>query len=186
MNELYELTYDVLSLLHLFFYYGTIYFVVKDQFKTVFWARIANERLLGAVVLRWWEQWVHGYFESVFQHVRYDACKKWRCQLQTRICVDLNEIEFEFIVNHEIEAENFKSIHTSFRVQLAMNSAEDISGKFVHLWQEITLKTDIYICVIFVQICLKFIIGHLVPWLVLSIAFISLLDSIIGQMDKPV
>ena len=37
-----------------------------------------------------------------------------------------------------------------------------------------------------IQIVLKFVIGHFITWFVLAIALISLLDRIVGQMNKPV
>ena len=37
-----------------------------------------------------------------------------------------------------------------------------------------------------IQIMLKFVIGHFITWFVLAVTLISLLDSIVGQMNEPV
>lgn len=67
-----------------------------------------------------------------------------------------------------------------------MNGPEDISGELVHLRQQISLEANIEFAMISIQIVLKFVIGHFVTWFVLAVPLISLLDSVVGQMNKPV
>jgi len=67
-----------------------------------------------------------------------------------------------------------------------VNGPEDISGELIHLWQQISLEANIDFGVISIQIVLKFVIGHFITWFVLAVPLISLLDGIVGQMNKPV
>lgn len=173
------LTNYVILCFHHGFYCWAINRIIVYQFKSIFRTRITDKRLLLAVVLRRREQRINSQLQSILKHVWYESSQERTREFKTRVGVHLNQVKFEFIINHEIQAKNFKGVQTSFRVHFTVHCSKDISGQFIHLRQEISLKAHVEFTVISIQIVLEFVVRHFVARFVFPVAFVSLLHRII-------
>ena len=137
------LTYDILLGFEDAIQNGTVNIDVEDEFKSILWARIANECLLGAEVLWRQELRVETYFESILQHVWNESGQQRARQLKAWIRVDFDEVGAELVVDHEVEAEHLHGVKSTLRIKLVIACSEYISGHFVHLRLDISLEANV-------------------------------------------
>jgi hypothetical protein len=70
------------------------------------------------------------------------------------------------------------------RINKSVNSSDAITRHLTQLRQQVSLKVDVFISMVFVYVRLKLLIAHFVARLKLSVLFSLRLDSVIRQVNK--
>ena len=153
-----HLNYNIGFFLKELIYFGPVDLAVKYELEPVLWARVPNVRLFGRKILRWQKVCVEAYFQRVLQHCRYQSRQQWTRELQTRVRINLDEVRFELIINHKVQAEDLHAVETAFGVQLPMTSPEDVGCQLIHLGYNVPLKAYVEVWVVLVDKLLKFIV----------------------------
>lgn len=118
---------------------------VEDQAELVRLEELARHWLLLRPFTGWWEDRVQTDFQGVLQH-RWDySGQQRRRKLQAGIGVDLNQPDFEVLVNHEVQSEHLKSKLPSIGVQRQRCRSDGISRQFLHYFLRVTTIFG-YIC----------------------------------------
>ena len=76
---------------------------------------------------------IHSYFYCILQHVWDDVHQNRTVELQTWVCVDLDQPRFELVVDHEVETEDFEVVSFPIFIEHASRSSHAILGNQLHL-----------------------------------------------------
>ena len=77
---------------------------------------------------RWREYWIDYQSESVVDHGGNQTGEERTFGgLEARVRVNLNQVHFEVVIEHEVEAKYFESVDASFHVYFAEDGSKAIS-----------------------------------------------------------
>lgn len=80
--------------------------------------------------------------KRIIQHLWNNIAKNRRWQLKTWICIHLNKITFQVLVNHNIQSKNLKIAWPSTRINKVICCVNNISWNVSYLWQDSVKKRD--------------------------------------------
>ena len=89
------------------------------------------------------EQWIEDNFEAIIQDFWNDPSKKWTTDFKAGVSIDLDEVESEVLIYHEVIAEKFEAVLQPVRIYLVERGLVSISDKFLDLWEDIPLEIKV-------------------------------------------
>ena len=125
------------------------------------------------------EQWIEDNFEAIIQDFWNDPSKKWTTDFKARVSIDLDEVESEVLIYHEVIAEKFEAVLQPVRIYLVERGLVSISDKFLDLWEDIPLEIKVEFWLLRRDDLGKILKTHLVAIFKLPIVHIFLLNRII-------
>lgn len=87
---------------------------------------------------------MRGVLKYVLNKRSDDFGKQWAASLKTRIGIDLNEIQIEIFIKHEVKSKQFKVMLFSLGVKHTICSSYAISSKILHSWYNLILKVNLW------------------------------------------
>lgn len=85
-------------------------------------------------ILRWRENWVQSDTKSILKHVGYNPIQDWATCLQAGICVDFNQVSFEFVVDHKIKTKYLEIVLKFCWIEKDTSCFDRVSCNFLHHW----------------------------------------------------
>lgn len=125
--------------------------------------------------------------KSIIQHLWYYCAEYWWWKLKAWICIHLDQITLEILVNHNIQPKYFKVIHFSFRIDEVVCSMNHIGRYFSDLRMNRIEKVDLFLLVFrwvfFLNVFIKLLVWQFVSFLILSVVFAVFLNCVISQVN---
>lgn len=126
---------------------------------------------------------VDGDPDGRLDHHGDDAGQIGAGELQTGVCVHLDQVGLQVLVDHEVQAEDLKLVLASFGAQLLEDRLDALQGDVLHLGDDVLDQVELGHVLVLVDVALEVLVGELVARLVLAVLLAVLLDGVVGQVD---
>lgn len=78
--------------------------------------------------------------QRVIQQLRNNPRQQRAARLEARIRVDLDEVQFEGVVEHEVEAEDFELVEPLFGVDFQVDGLESVGDEPLYLALDVAVE----------------------------------------------
>ena len=126
------------------------------------------------------ENRVNGDFDGVFDHRGNEPGQVGARQREARIRIDLDEIGFEGLVDHEVVAEQFEGVVSSLGVHFVIGGSDSVARDLFNLRQHFFKKGAALHASQIIQIPLKIVVAEFIPAFVFPVLVAFFLDCVIG------
>ena len=129
------------------------------------------------------EQGVKRQAERIVQQLWDDACQQRRAYLQVRVCVALNQVDLELLVQHKVIAKYFKAVVVAVRIDGFVDGSETICDEPLHAGKQISHELHVLAVVIRVEEALEIIDRKFIRSFELPIVICMHLNSVVCEVD---
>ena len=130
------------------------------------------------------EDGVQHHSKGIVKDFWYDSSEERASHFQARVRVDLNKVEAEILIKHEIVAKHLKCVVQPARVYLAIDGPVRVSHQLPDLRDYMLEDINVHVWVRLLQVLLEVIQTQLVTVLILPVVVGILLHRVIGQVNE--
>lgn len=80
--------------------------------------------MLPSSALRWGKEWVYGNRYNIIDHIADQSGKEGTRSLQARVSISLDQPDFKFIIDHEVQTEQLVTEHLAFLINCHISNSK--------------------------------------------------------------
>ena len=130
------------------------------------------------------EDGVQNHSKGIVKNFRDDSCEERAGHFQAGVGVDLDQVEAEVLIQHEVVAEHLKGVVQPTRVYLTIHCPVGVGHQLPDLGDNMLEDVDVHVWVRLPQVLLEIIQTQLIPILILPVVVGVLLHRVVGQVNK--
>jgi hypothetical protein len=130
-------------------------------------------------------KWINCYFEAAIHHIGDHLLQQSAAGLQTGVRIHFDQVHFEVVVKHKVEAEYLKLVvlHAPCGRNYLVRGSEGVCHDLLDLSEDVLSEVDAPVGVVPVQVRLVLSKGQLVAWFKPAVFLWLLLHGVVCQMD---